>query len=209
MHDESGHFREQFAWSSDGIKWRRPWRKPWLDVGSEGAFDSGMVTGPADPIINEREMWFPYGGFPIRHDTIDQSWKSHIGLATMRLDGFSAWEAGAKVGELVTQAFVCEGDRLFVNAESQNGSLIIEVIDENGTAIPGFEADACQVVSADTLAPDKQPDGWIHWKNEVGMGRLQGKRIQLRFILKNAKLYSFRVADEMTTKLPVPRATTR
>lgn len=38
---------------------------------------------------------------------------------------------------------------------------------------------------------------------------LQGKQIQLRFTLKNAKLYSFRVADEKTTKLPVPRATTQ
>jgi hypothetical protein len=209
MHDEGGSFREQFAWSSDGINWRRPWREPWLDVGREDAFDRGMVTGPADPIINEREMWFPYGGFPIRHDTTDQNWKSHIGLATMRLDGFSAWEAGAQAGELVTQPFVCQGDRLFVNVESQNGSLTAEILGDDETAIPGFEADACQVVTADTLAPDKQPDGWIHWKNESGISRLDGKRIQLRFILKNAKLYSFRVADETTMKLKVPRATTR
>jgi hypothetical protein len=97
MHDESGSFREQFAWSSDGINWRRPWREPWLDVGPKGAFDRGMVTGPADPIINEREMWFPYGGFPIRHDTTDHSWKSHIGLATMRLDGFSAGDSAVRV----------------------------------------------------------------------------------------------------------------
>jgi hypothetical protein len=96
-----------------------------------------------------------------------------------------------------------------VNAESQNGSLTVEVLGDDGTAIPGFDADACQVVAADTLAPDEQPDGWIKWKNEVGMGRLQGQSIQLRFILKNAKLYSFRVADETTMKLPVPRATTR
>jgi hypothetical protein len=209
MHDESGYFREQFAWSADGIKWHRPWRKPWLDVGPKGAFDMGMVTGPCDPIITEREMWFPYGGFPILHNTTDQSWKSNIGLATLRLDGFCAWEAGAKPGELLTQPFLCNGDRLFVNAESQHGSLTVEVVGENGKPLVGFQSDACQVVAADTLATDKKIDGWITWKNNVSLGRAQGQRIQLRFRLKNARLYSFRIANEGTINLPVPRATTR
>lgn len=209
MHDESGFFRGQLAWSADGLKWHRPWREPWLDVGAAGAFDMGMVMGPADPIINEREMWFPYGGFPIRHDTTDQSWKSAIGLATTRLDGFSAWEAGNESGELVTQPFVCAGDRLFVNAEAQDGSLTVEVLDDQGQPIPGFESDACQAVAADTLAADNGAAGWIHWKNQDGLGSLAGKRIQLRFALKNARLYSFRVANEATAKLPMPRATTR
>ena len=49
--------------------------------------------------------------------------KSAIGLATMRLDGFAAWEAGDETGELVTQPFRCNGDRLFVNADAHNGSI--------------------------------------------------------------------------------------
>src|SRR5687768_2681044 len=69
LHDEAGHFRIQLAWSGDGITWQRPSRAPWLDVGPEKAFDGGMVLGPADPIFREKEMWFPYGGFPIRHDS--------------------------------------------------------------------------------------------------------------------------------------------
>ena len=209
MHDEAGFFRQQLAWSADGLKWHRPWREPWLDVGPEGAFDMGMVCGPADPIINEREMWFPYGGFPIRHDTTDQSWKSNIGLATTRLDGFAAWEAGEEPGELVTQPFLCNGDRLFVNVESQDGSLTVEALDESGAPLPGFEAASCEVVGADTLAKDKETAGWIRWKNGADLSRLDGQRIQLRFSLQNARLYSFRVADEKTVRLPVPRATTR
>ena len=51
--------------------------------------------------------------------------------------------------------------------------------------------------------------GWIHWKTEANLSRLEGKQIQLRFTLQNARLYSFRVADEKTMKLPVPRATNR
>ena len=207
MHDEAGYFRIQQAWSADGLSWQRPSRIPWLDVGPEKAFDCGMVLGPADPIFWEKEMWFPYGGFPIRHDTKETNWESAIGMATMRTDGFAAWEAGAESGELVTQPFRCNGDRLFVNAEAQNGSVAVAVLDENGNSLEGFEAESCRVVTTDTLATEN--DGWIHWKKEANLRRVQGQQIQLRFTLQNARLFSFRVADGKTMKLPVPRATNR
>jgi hypothetical protein len=207
LHDERGKFRIQLAWSADGLTWRRPSRDPWLDVGREGAFDSGMVLGPADPIFFEQEMWFPYGGFPIKHDTKEANWESAIGLATMRLDGFAAWEAADKVGQLVTRPFRCNGDRLFVNADSRGGSLGVEVLDERNSPIAGFEASACQSVSADTLA--EKDSGWIRWSAEPDLSRLQGKQIRLRFALRNARLYSFRIADENTMNLPAPRATAR
>ena len=207
MHDEAGHFRTQLTWSGDGLKWNRPWREPWLDIGTGEDFDRGMVTGPVDPIFWEKEMWFPYGGFPIRHDTQETDWISAIGIATLRVDGFAAWEAGAESGELVTQPFGCNGDRLFVNAEAQDGFLHVEVLDENGNLLEGFEASSCSVVTTDTLA--KENDGWIRWTKEADLRRVQGKQIQLRFTLQNARLYSFRVADEKSMKRPVPRATTR
>ena len=207
VHDESGLFRIQLAFSDDGITWRRPSRDPWLDVGPKGSFDSGMVLGPADPIVGEREMWFPYGGFPIRHDSKETNWESAIGFATMRLDGFAAWEAGSQIGELVTQPFQCNGDRLFVNADARGGSMRVEVLGENGALMAGFERESCQPVSADTLT-DKN-SGWIHWTTEPDIRRLAGKQIQFRFSLQNARLYSFRVADEKTLILPVLRATDR
>jgi hypothetical protein len=207
LHDESGLFNLQLAWSADGIKWHRPSRTPWLAPGPTGSFDCGMVLGPADPIIGEREMWFPYGGFPIRHDSKETNWQSAIGLATIRLDGFAAWQAGDEAGELVTRPFRCDGDWLFVNADSQNGSLQVEALNEHGATVAGFYMDDCRNVSTDTLA-DKD-SGWIHWKGERNLRKLKGQTIQLRFKLKNAQLYSFRVADENARELPVPRATDR
>ena len=207
LHDEDGLFRIQLTWSADGLKWQRPWRSAWHDVGPEGSFDRGMVLGPADPIIRDKEMWFPYGGFPIRHDSTETNWESAIGLATTRLDGFAAWQAGDELGELEAQTFRCNGDRLFVNADSGNGSLRVAVLDEGGAPIPGFDADSCQAVSSDTLSDGNS--GWICWKNEPDLRRLTGKRIRLRFSLQNARLYSFRVANEKTMKLPEPRATDR
>jgi hypothetical protein len=207
LHDEAGFFRIQLAWSADGIAWQRPVRVPWLDVGPAKSFDAGMVLGPADPILGEREMWFPYGGFPIRHDSKETNWESAIGLATMRLDGFAAWEAGAESGELVTQPFRCNGDRLFVNAEAQQGFVRVEVLDEQGRPFVGFEEKSCRPLAGDTLA--SEGDGWVRWQGEPDWGRLQGRRIQLRFVLQNARLYSFRLADASTKRLPVPRAIQR
>jgi hypothetical protein len=207
VHDEAGLFRIQVAWSADGLKWHRPSRKAWLDPGPEGSFDCGMVLGPADPIIVAREMWFPYGGFPIHHDSKETNWESAIGLATMRLDGFAAWEADDTIGELVTQPFRCKGHCLFVNADAKNGSIRIEALDERDVPIAGFDAGSCQAVSADTLSDNNS--GWIRWKSEPNLSRLAGKEIRLRFLLRNARVYSFHVANEETKNLPVPRATDR
>jgi hypothetical protein len=207
LHDEGGTFNIQLAWSADGIKWHRASRTPWLAPGPTGSFDCGMVLGPADPIFGEREMWFPYGGFPIRHDSKETNWQSAVGLATMRLDGFAAWQAGDEPGELVTQPFRCNGELLFVNADSHGGSLQVEVLDGRGAPIEGFRLDNCRNISADTLAG--KDSGWIRWKAEPNLRKLKGQPIQLRFKLKDAQLYSFRIADGNTRVLPVPRATDR
>lgn len=83
------------------------------------------------------------------------------------------------------------------------------MLDEHGEPVKGFEAEACEPIAADTLAVDDEDAGWVRWKEKQNVGSLQGQKIQLRFTLQNARLYSFRVADEKTLKLPVPRATTR
>jgi hypothetical protein len=205
MHDESGLFRIQLAWSSDGIHWARTWRQPWLDIGAKGTFDAGMVLGPADPVFLEREIAFPYGGFPITHDTTRQDWEAAIGLAVIRLDGFCAWQA-EQSGELVTQPFQCTGEQLFVNADATEGSIHVEVLDDKGNPFNGFEAGSCTGIKGDSL--QSQETGWVRWKDRASLKSLQGKRIQLRFVLMQARLYSFRVGGPQTLKLPTPRATT-
>jgi hypothetical protein len=209
LHDEAGLFRIQLGFSADGIHWKRPWRTPWLDIGPKGAFDSGMVLGPANPIFQKSEQWFPYGGFNTRHDSPSQDWSSAIGLAITRLDGYASWRAsGNDVGELVTQPFRCSGDRLFVNADASHGSVTVEVLDDAGKVIPGFETTACKPIQADTLAGDGAA-GWMRWSRHETRKGLIGKTIQLRFTLKDADLFAFRFADEKSMTLATPRAATR
>lgn len=206
MHDEAGCFRIQLSWSKDGLHWLRPWRDSWLDIGPHNAFDAGMVLGPADPILWEKEMWFPYGGFPVKHDSKQTDWQSAIGIATCRLDGFAAWQAGETTGELVTQPLRCDGDRLFVNADAKDGEVVVEVLDENGNPVGGLQGRFCRAIVGDTL--QARDAGWAQWK-DTDMGVVKGRTIRLRFLLRRAKLYSFRIATAQTERLPVPRATTR
>jgi hypothetical protein len=205
LHDESGTFRLHLAWSEDGLKWNRASRVPWLDVGAAGAFDSGMVLGPGDPIFQQKEMWFLYGGFPITHDTKRTDWEAAIGLARMRLDGFAAWEAAKEQGELITQPFICNSDKLFVNATAQDGELVVEVLDDKQRPIKGYAANACAPIKTDTL--EQTESGWLQWKTHRDLAPLKGKVIQLRFLLRNAKLYSFRIASAGNELLEAPRAT--
>jgi hypothetical protein len=129
-------------------------------------------------------------------------------MATTRLDGFAAWEAGAEPGLLVTRPFRCSGHRLSVNvapqAAPQNGSLSVEVLDEQGAPIEGFKS---RPITTDTIAHPR--DGWVQWPAATDFRRLQGRTICLRFTLQNAALYSFRFGDATTMNLPTPRATTR
>jgi hypothetical protein len=207
LHDEAGHFDIQLAHSADGIHFKRPWRKPWLGHGPEGAFDMGMVLGPADPIVGAKEMWFPYGGTPITHDSPRQDYEQAIGLATTRLDGFSSWRAtGDGDGELVTQPFRFEGDQLFVNAVAEpGGSVSVEVLDESGHAIPGFTANDSVALQGDTLADAAA--GRARWKSSDSLKDLAGKQVRLRLLLRSAEVFAFRVADEATQKPRTPRAT--
>ncbi len=231
LHDVEGLFRLHLAWSADGLHWHRPTRVPWMDTGPANAFDYGMVLGPADPIFWEKEMWFPYGGFPIRHDSRETNWESAVGLAVMRRDGFAAWEASENPGELTTQPFVCNGDKLIINAEiggwdvalqrpsptdilgrdvalqrpSPDGSIVVEILDENSKVIRGFDAKACQPITGDTLAEPSM--GRVHWGKSKELDSVRNKTIQLHFKIKNARLYSFRIATDAPVNLPVPRAT--
>jgi hypothetical protein len=94
-----------------------------------------------------------------------------------------------------------------VNADAQGGSLAVEVLDDNGTVIKGLEQASCKLLTTDTLASEQ--DGWVRWSTEKDLRRIKGRTLRLKFTLQNARLYSFRIADEDTINLPVPRATPR
>ena len=132
-----------------------------------------LQTGPA-------EMSF----FVSRHYA-QPSW--HIERLTLRLDGFSSVRAPYQGGEMLTRPLIFSGDRLVINySTSAAGSLRVEVQNMEGQPFPGFSLSECREIIGDEI------ERAVTWEGRQDLGQLSGKPVRLRFVMKDADLYSMR-----------------
>ncbi|MCB1064831.1 MAG: hypothetical protein KDN20_18165 [Verrucomicrobiae bacterium] len=105
---------------------------------------------------------------------------------TLRLDGFVSAHGDWKGGELITKPIVLEGKQLSLNfSTSAAGSVRVEIQNPDDTAIPGFSLDDCPDHFGDSV------DKTVRWKSGAGISSISGKPVKLRFVLKDADLYSY------------------
>ncbi len=109
---------------------------------------------------------------------------------SLRLDGFVALSAPLAGGEMVTRPLSFDGERLLLNyASSAAGEIRVEVQDASGAAIDGFTLDDCDPLIGDTL------ERVVTWRgSEGGLNALRERPIRLRFVLRDADLFSLRFA---------------
>ncbi len=106
-----------------------------------------------------------------------------IGLATLKRDRFISLTAtGAEPGTILTKPFRLEGSRLKVNGHGD--SIRVEVLDKTGRITHTAESD-----KLDALRWEPR------WQDDRDLSSAKGKIIQLRFHLKNARLYAFQVIN--------------
>jgi len=106
---------------------------------------------------------------------------------TYRIDGFVSVRAPLSGGQIVTKPLVFEGRHLELNfATSAAGSICVEIQDEAGKPIPGFALSECPEIFGDSL------DDLVQWKTGGDVGALAGRPVRLRFVLRDADLFSFR-----------------
>jgi len=104
---------------------------------------------------------------------------------TLRLDGFVSVNAPVSGGELITKPMTFTGGKLSLNfASSAAGGLQVEIQDSAGQALPGFALEDCPPIFGDSL------DRVVTWKSGGDVSKLAGKPVRLRFVLKDADLYS-------------------
>jgi len=114
---------------------------------------------------------------------------SRVRRFTLRTDGFVSVHADETPGEMVTRPIQFTGDTLQVNYAALNGGrLQVEIQDAEGKPFPGFSLADCRPLTGDAI------DQSVQWANEAGVSALAGKTVQLRFLLKQADLYSMRFA---------------
>lgn len=201
---EEGYFDGPFfcelVTSRDGVHWLRQEgdRPPILDVGPKNSWDDGMVTTATQPLIVGDQLWLYYGGIDGTHmPAKDEPWRSGIGLATLRKDGFASLDAGEKTGTIMTKRLANTKGPLRLNYAAQSGSIRVEVLDEGGKAMPGYTREECNPLSGDAL------DAAVSWKTRKELP--PNTAIRLQFVLEKASLYSFMAGDKVRVIEEPPR----
>jgi len=112
---------------------------------------------------------------------------AHLRRYSLRLDGFASLHADYGGGEMLTKPFTFTGTELELNfATSAAGSIRIEIQDAAGQPLPGFTlAD-----SLGTIGNELQRS--VQWKGGSDVSSLAGKPVRLKFVLKDADLFSLR-----------------
>lgn len=114
----------------------------------------------------------------------------HLERMTLRTDGFASLHAGYAEGNTTTKPVILRGNRFNINySTSSIGYVKVVLLDENGKELPGYgEADAEKIVG------DKI-DGEVKWKSGKTLKDLGGKNVRIKFIARDADVYSFGVFD--------------
>jgi hypothetical protein len=165
-----------------------------LPVGPAGAWDSGIAQLARPQRDGDRWRVY-YAGSGWHHGTEPYTPAFHIGLATIRVNGWTYYTPTPDQyqGTLTTipiEAPAEQKRRLTVNIQSavSNPSAIrVEVLDAaTDQAVSGFAEADCLAPKADGIAVP------IAWKG--GATIPSGKPLRLRFVLtgKDVRLYSFR-----------------
>jgi hypothetical protein len=158
-------------WTSpDGWRWERPAR----GVNALQAFPA-VPRLETHPLVLNGMILFPRG---------------HL-LLGLRQDRISYVGARAN-GEFSTKPFQMPAADLLLNAASpapqrpfakQQAYVMVAVLDEEGRAIQGFEAEKC------LIRDDDRSDILLKW-GDTSARRLAGRTIRLRFFLRSANIYA-------------------
>ena len=106
---------------------------------------------------------------------------------TLRVDGFVSVSAKLSGGQMLTHPLVFEGGRLVLNVSTSiAGGVSVELQDANGHALEGFGIDDCDEIYGDSL------ERTVSWNGGDDVSGLAGQPVRIRFLLRDADLYSLR-----------------
>jgi hypothetical protein len=108
----------------------------------------------------------------------------------LRADGFVSLNAGYGGGEMLTKAFEFTGSELVLNySTSAAGSIGVEMQSPDGKALPQFGLADCVLMVGDEI------EGVVRWRHGSDVSTLSGQRVRLRYVLRDADIYSMRFRE--------------
>lgn len=174
-----------FMTSRDGIHFRRPsldaFIRPGRDMENWSDHSNGTSWGFVPTADDELSLYV------VKHYTQNSS--AHLRRFTIRTDGFTSMRAPYEGGEFVTKPLVFSGSQLVINAAtSAAGSVQVEIQDIYGQPIQKYTLEDSQPFYGDEI------ERVVTWRQRSELKSLEGMPVRLRFVLRDADLYSFRFA---------------
>ncbi len=112
---------------------------------------------------------------------------AHLRRCSVRTDGFVSVHAPYEGGEMITRPLRFAKNRMRVNfATSAAGGIRVEIQGRNGEPLPGFRLDESRELIGDEI------DRVVAWLGGENVSSLAGKPVRLRFVMRDADLYSLR-----------------
>ena len=110
---------------------------------------------------------------------------SRLRRYSLRIDGFSSMHAKLQPGEFTTKPITFTGKELSLNvATSAAGKVQVALQNPDGSPIPGFTREDCDLIFGDSL------DYRVSWKGNTSVAALIGKPVVLKVRMQEADLYS-------------------
>ena len=172
-----------FITSRDGLHWKR-WPRVFiragLDPNSWAERSNLPVLGVLQTGPGEMSVYW------VEHYRQEDC---RLRRGTLRTDGFVSARSGYAGGELVTKPFTFLGRQLLINySTSAVGSVRVEAQEATGEPIDGFTLAQCPDIYGDEI------ERVVSLEGGSDVAPLGGRPIRLRFVLKDADLYSMRFA---------------
>ncbi|MFH1743132.1 MAG: hypothetical protein ABIH23_29345, partial [bacterium] len=180
---ETCHLDIQLAVSRDSVTFTRVGdRTPFIPVGPVGTWDrfnTSVANNPPIPVGDD--LRFYYSGRTYRHSPYKGPDKGEsgggIGFGAIQRDRFVSLAASFDGGTILTKPVRLLGENLHINAKSDFGEILVEVLDMDGKVIAKSKP-----IRRDDL------DILIEWDE----GDLKNviDPVRLRITLKNSRLYA-------------------
>ncbi len=186
--------------SADGFTWERNFREQhFLGRSQAGLFDSRSLFTNSTPVILDDEIRFYYGAYnqsPVGGVKSALGERSGVGLATIPRDRFAGLRSVPKseqptlrkplenIGQVTLKPLDLAGCRaITVNADATNGSIRVELLNEDGYRVRGYAKDDAVALEGDSLRHQ------VAWKDHA-LANLPAGHYILRFHLENATVFA-------------------
>lgn len=119
----------------------------------------------------------------VQHDYAQPT--AHLRRYSLRIDGFASIYAPYEGGSVTTKPFIFTGKKLLLNfATSAPGFIKVEVQNAKGEPIPRYSLQDAEELIGNYI---EHPAAWRHGTD---VSSLSGRPIRLKFVMKDANLYS-------------------